>query len=254
MPNLNLREQLAGLHELQQIDIKILALHRKLESAPLKIKKLGEGLQIYEKQLNTKEEALSQAGKEQRSKTAQLEMEQEQRGKYQSQLRGVKTNKEYQALDKEISFLQEKEAEIEDEILASMLLVDQLKEELQQQQKVIDTEKAKNKIQKGECEKEIENFKAEIALHQEERKRFFSKVDRNLMNKCQEWLKRNGTGFVSLVIDNACSSCRITIPPQILKESRKYERIMFCPICKRILYPLPPSASDEVPTDEEASS
>jgi len=107
MPNLNLREQLAGLHELQQIDLKILALHRKLESMPLKIEKLAEGLHIHEKQLNTKEESLSQAEKEQRSKTAQLELEQEQRGKYQSQLRGVKTNKEYQALDKEISFLQE---------------------------------------------------------------------------------------------------------------------------------------------------
>ena len=87
--------------------------------------------------------------KVQRSKTSELEMEGEQRGKYQAQLREVKSNKEYQALDKEISFIHAKEAEIEDEILSAMLRIDQLNEELAQQQKELGAEQKKHNAQKS---------------------------------------------------------------------------------------------------------
>ena len=143
MPNLDLQEQLRLLYEFQQIDAEILTIDNKLKSVPLKIKKAEAQLRLHQQRLEEKQAQLTDAEKLQRSKTAELEMEGEQRGKYQAQLREVKSNEEYLALDNQISFVQEKEAEIEDEILSAMLQIDQLNEELAQQRKDFGAEQGK---------------------------------------------------------------------------------------------------------------
>ncbi len=248
MLNFDLQEQLPLLYELQQTDTGILAVQGKLKSVPIKIKRLEGSFQIYQQKLEEKQKQLTDAEKEQRSKAGALEMQQEQRRKSQARLREVKTNKEYQAVDREISFLMGKEAEIEDEILESMLLIDQLKEKLNQQQKAFDSEQAKNDEQKSQYEKETNALKAQIAGYQEKRINFQPKIHPDLINRYQEWFKRQGTGLISLVVDNTCGSCHLRIPPQTLQQARKNEQIIRCGSCQRILYILP-SLPDEESSD-----
>ena len=241
MLNLDLQEQLRLLYKLQQIDMEILAFHQKLKSVPPKIQELEESLHVHREKLQKKQGQLAEAETEQRSGTGELEMKQARRGRYQAQLRDVKTNKEYQALDKEISFLEMEEAEMEDEILSVMLRIDQLKEELVQQQKAFDAERVKNNKQKAQYDQEAEVLKAEIAAWQGKRREFLPKIDQSLMGQYQERFQRQRSGLVSLVVDNACGSCHLTIPPQTIQEARKYEQFIRCGSCKRILYiPTPP--------------
>ena len=252
MPNLDLREQLRLLYELQQIDAEILTLDNKLKSVPLKIKKADQQLQIHQQKLQEKQAQLVDAEKVQRSKTAELEMEGEQRSKYQAQLREVKSNREYQALDKEISFIEVKEAEIEDEILSAMLQIDQLNEELAQQQKEFGDEQKKHNAQKAEYEQEAKDLKAEIVKWGGKQQDFLHQIDPGLMNQYQARFKRYRKGLVSLVVENACGNCHLTIPPQTLQEARKYEQFIHCGSCRLILY-IPPPSPEDVPAEESAS-
>ena len=252
MPNLDLREQLRLLYEFQQIDAEILGLDNKLKSVPLKIKKASEQLQIHEQKLQAKQAQLADAEKAQRSKTAELETEGEQRSKYQVQLREVKSNKEYQALDKEISFIEKKEAEIEDEILSAMLQIDQLNDELAQQQKERNAEQKKHNTQKAKYEQEAKDLKAEIAKWQGKRQDFFHQIDPGLMDQYQAQFKRYRKGLVSLVLENACGNCHLTIPPQTLQEARRYGQFIRCGSCRLILY-IPPPSPDDAPAEEPVS-
>lgn len=239
MPNSNLQEQLGLLHQLQQIELTILSLHQQRQTIPLKIAKLEEELKAYGGALDAKKEELAEAERELRSKNAEFTDQQEQRQKYETQLREVKTNKEYQALDNEIRFLQEKESEIEDAILGTMLDIDRYQEELQQEQASFDAEKKKVGSQKTTYEHEGRDLEVAVAEQQEERKRFSPDIDKDLMTSYQVWGRRNKSAFVSIVKNNACGGCRIAIPPQTLKEARKFEKVVQCSSCKRILYPLP---------------
>ena len=239
MPNSGLQDQLGLLYQLQQIELTILSLHQHRQAIPLKIAKLEEEFQVHQGALDAKKEALAETERELRSKNAELTDQQEQRKKYETQLRIVKTNKEYQALDKEISFQQEKEAEVEDAILGIMLDIDRFQEELRQGQVSFDAEKEKVRIQKAKYAQEERDLAAAVAAQQKERKRFSPSVGKDLMNSYQAWVKRRKTAFVSIVANNACGGCRIAIPPQALKESRKFEKIVQCSSCKRILFPLP---------------
>ena len=252
MSNLDLQEQLRLLYEFQQIDAEILKLNNKLKSVPLKIKKADEQLQLHQQKLQEKQAQLADAEKLQRSKTAELEMEGEQRSKYQAQLREVKSNKEYQALDKEISFIEVKEAEIEDEILSAMLQIDQLNEELAQQQKALDAAQEKHNAQKAEYEREAKDFKAEIVKWGGKQQDFSHQIDSGLMDQYQARFKRYRQGLVSLVVENACGSCHLTIPPQTLQEARKYEQLIRCGSCRLILY-IPPPSPDDASAEETAA-
>ena len=252
MPNLDLREQLRLLYEFQQIDAEILTLDNKLKSVPLKIKKAEAQLQLHQQKLQGKQAQLVDTEKLQRSKTAELEMEGEQRGKYQAQLREVKSNEEYLALDNQISFVQEKEAEIEDEILSAMLRIDQLNEELAQQQKAFNAEQKKHNAQKAEHEQEAKDLKAAIKKWQSKQKDFSHQIDPGLIDQYQARFKRYRKGLVSLVVENACGNCHLTIPPQTLQEARKYEQFIRCGSCRLILY-IPPPSPDDAPAEEPAS-
>ena len=252
MSNFELQEQLRLLYEFQQIDAEILTLDNKLKSVPLKIKKADAELQLHQQKLQDKQAQLADAEKLQRSKTAELEMEGEQRGKYQAQLREVKSNEEYQALDNQISFVQKKEAAIEDEILSAMLQIDQVNEELVQQQKEFDVEQKKHNAQKAEYEQEAKDLKAEIATWGGKRQDFVSQIDSGLMGQYQTRFKRYRKGLVSLVVENACGNCHLTIPPQTLQEARKYEEFVRCGSCRLILY-IPPPSPDDAPSEELVS-
>ncbi len=252
MSNLDLQEQLRLLYEFQQIDAAILTLDNKLKSVPRKIKKAEAQLQLHQQKLQEKQAQLADVEKLQRSKTAELEMEGEQRSKYQAQLRGVKSNKEYQALDKEISFIEVKEAEIEDEILSAMLRIDQLNEELDQRQKDFAAEQEKHNAQKAEHEQEAKDLEAEIVKWQTKQQDFAHQIDSGLRDQYQARFKRYRKGLVSLVVENACGNCHLTIPPQTLQEARKYEQLIHCGSCRLILY-IPSPSPDDVPTEEPNS-
>lgn len=252
MSNFDLQEQLRLLYELQQIDAEILTLDNKLKSVPLKIKKADTQLQIHQQKLQEKQIQLVEAEKVQRSKTAELEMEGEQRGKYQAQLREVKSNEEYQALDNQISFVQEKEAAIEDEILSAMLQIDWLNEELAQQKKEFEVEQEKHNAQKAEYKREAKDLKAEIVKWGGKRQDFLHQIDPGLMNQYQARFERHRQGLVSLVVENACGNCHLTIPPQTLQEARKYEQLIRCGSCRLILY-IPPPDPDNTSAEEPIS-
>ncbi|MEE9535799.1 MAG: C4-type zinc ribbon domain-containing protein, partial [Desulfobacterales bacterium] len=35
-----------------------------------------------------------------------------------------------------------------------------------------------------------------------------------------------------------CQGCNVNIPPQLYNELQRFDTLMFCPHCQRIIYPL----------------
>ena len=105
-----MHEQLARLYDVQQLDAKALSIHRHTRSVPQEIQKLDSALDTFQQAVEAKETEISEAEKTQRSIQGEIEQLDEKRNKLTMQMRCVKTNKEYEALDKEIEFLDQKEA------------------------------------------------------------------------------------------------------------------------------------------------
>ena len=110
----------------------------------------------------------------------------------------------------------------------------------------------KHNVQKTEYEQEAKDLKAAIVKWQGKQQDFAHQIDSGLIDQHQAQFKRYRKGLVSLVVENACGNCHLTIPPQTLQETRKYEQLIRCGSCRLILY-IPSPSPDDAPAEGPTS-
>ena len=257
MSNESLQQQLALLYQLQERDLELLLIHHKLQTIPRQIEELKAAVVQAEEDMAAKSAELAEKEKAQRAKNAELEMNAVQREKYREEQRIVTSNEAYSALERQIEFLDKQDEEIEDTILVLMEESDQLKEELAELENEVNREKEKTATETEQLQQEIRTLETENNGKLNERKAFLPKIDKVLRDEYHRWMKsrltstpgaaRAKTGFVALGEKGICSSCRIAIQPQTLKEAQKYEKRVYCSSCKRLLYVKPATPDTPFP-------
>ena len=253
MANEPLQQQLALLYQLQERDRELLSIQRKLQEIPRSIKQLEADVVVYEEDMAAKSAELAETEREQRSKNAEIEMNAVQREKYQDEQRIVKTNEAYDALERQIEYLDMEDDEAEDTILVLMEKSDQLKEELAQLEVEVNREKQKTATETAQLQRELQDLETEKDEKLKRRRAFLPKIGKALRDEYHRWMKaqfasqsgaaRAKAGFVALSKNGICDSCRIAIQPQTLKEAQKYQKQVYCSSCKRLLY-VEPATSD----------
>ena len=253
MANAALQQQLSLLYQLQERDQELLAIQQKLQEIPQSIKQLEADVAQYEEDMAAKSAELAEAEREQRSKNAEIEMNAVQREKYQDEQRIVKTNEAYDALERQMEYLDKEDAEAEDTILILMEKSDQLKAELAELEVEVNREKQKTATETAQLQQELHDLETEQAEKLKRRRAFLPKIEKALRDEYHRWMKaqftnrsgttRSKTGFVALSKNGICDSCRIAIQPQTLKEAQKYQKQVYCSSCKRLLY-VEPATSD----------
>ena len=257
MANEPLQEQLALLYQLQGRDQELLSIDQKLQDIPNHIEQLEATVVQCEADFEAKSAELTETEKEQRSKNAELEMNAVQREKYRDEQRIVKTNEAYDALERQIEFLDGEDADAEDAILNLMEKGDKLKEELAALESEVNQEKEKTATQTAQLKQELQDLETQRAEQLKQRKAFLPKIDKGLRDEYHRWMKaklanqsgaaRAKTGFVALGKNGTCDSCRIAIQPQTLKEAQKYQKQVYCSSCKRLLYVEPATPDNAFP-------
>ena len=236
MANESLRQQLALLYQLQEHDRELLSIHERFNSIPRHIKQLEANVTKHKIDMTAKSDELAEVEKSLRSKNADLEMNEEQREKYKSEQREVTSNEAYIALENQIEFLDQKDDDTEGVILELMETVDQLKEDLVNLEAEVAQEDEKTNEITAAFRKERKSLKVLIDEKMQQRKQYLPKIDKKLSTLYHHWVERRKGDFVALGKNGTCGSCRLIIQPQNLKEAQKYEKLVFCANCKRVLY------------------
>lgn len=246
MANAALRQQLALLYQLQEQDLELLSIHQKLQDIPKQIAQLKVEVVKYTEDIAAKSDEFAETEKVQRSKNAELEMNAVQREKYQTEQRTAPSNEAYNALERQIEYLNNQDEEAEETILNLMEEGDRLKEELAALEIEANRETEKTATEVKQLQKGLHTLETERDEKLKQRKAFLPKVDKVLRDQYHRWMKsrfgtrsnaaRVKTGFVALGKNGICRSCRIAIQPQNLKEAQKYEKPVYCSSCQRLLY------------------
>ena len=257
MANASLRQQLALLYQLQERDSELLTIQRKLQDIPNQIEQQQAEVAKHEGDLAAKSAELAEVEKTQRAKNAEIEMNAVQREKYQDEQRTVTSNEAYTALERQIEFLDQQDEEAEDVILNLMEESDQLKQELAELETQVNQEKEKTATETEQLRQELRALETQKDKQLKQRKEFLPKIDKVRRDEYHRWMKaqlasRSGAArakasFIALGKNGICSSCRIAIQPQTLKEAQKYEKPVYCSSCKRLLYVEPASPDAQFP-------
>jgi uncharacterized protein len=244
-------EQLPTLLELQKIDSEIDKLETLKAVEPAKLRALETELSKHREKTETKSKEIEELQKGQRELQRQLSIQQAKIDKYKTQRATVKTNKEYSALELEISESEKSNSETEEEILKLMISLDKAEGELKLAQEEFRNQEDIFHKSEEIIILEVKKLNRKIAKWSKRRTEFTSKINQSLMTRYDNWRKRKKTDFIAVIKGQACGGCHLTLPPQLINEVRKKRELLTCNSCGRVLYWMEDEIPDEDPVTQK---
>lgn len=231
-----MKEQIELLKALQQIDSVILSLRMQIESVPVKI---ASQERVVQNALKAKEAAaqnLLSVKQKKKEKESELQAINDILCKLKNREASIKTDKEYKANQKEVE-KSEKDRKTVDNGLKEIVNSLEGASKIEEIESVRAAEEGnKLEILKQELASESAQNEQEIKKLKAERKKLISGLQQDVYNHYIAVMKSCGGLAVVEAKNEICQGCNIHIPPQLFVEIKKYEDIVSCPQCRRILY------------------
>ena len=231
-----MEEQLSMLIQLQEIDAKIRSLVERKVQLPEILASLERRRAASKEEFDKTKEALQTAQKNKRDRDKDLEVGVQKVEKLKARTSEIKTNKEYQALLKEIETAEQENKAIEDVILVLMEQIDSAVVSITTAEKK--TRDVEDAIVAEQKEHEAVFVKLEKELKEIERERTetAARIDPAILGQYQKLLKSKAGIAIAEARGESCSGCYMSIPPQVFVNVKKNSSIITCPHCGRILY------------------
>ncbi|HPC04989.1 MAG TPA: C4-type zinc ribbon domain-containing protein [Syntrophales bacterium] len=231
-----MKEQVALLIELQKLDDEILQEALKKKELPERIEKLREEIRSREAVVLEKKDLSEAARQSLKESERELKRLAESLSKGKSRLSEVKTNKEYQAMLKEMDAIAEASETVEDRILRDYERVDETRRVLEEAEAECRNYRERHEGEIFEIEKEIGKIDLRLEEIQKKHSGAREKVRPELIRRYDMIRqRRNGKAVVS-VWKEVCGGCHVNIPPQLYNNLQRHEEFILCPHCNRILY------------------
>jgi predicted nucleic acid-binding Zn-ribbon protein len=228
--------QLERLIKLQEIDSKILAINRIIAEFPLKIAEAELPLKESIASLGNVKQKFETLDKRKRDKERALDDIDEKIKKLKTRTVDIKTNKEYQALLKEIDSIEKDRSAIEEEILTIMIETDTLSKQSKSEESKFIGDKEKVEALKKKLDGEKSEVEKDLIAVNEIRSKIVDAIEKEIHDEYIELFEILNGIAVTEAKEEICLGCNMNIPPQLFVELKKNEEIMHCPQCRRILY------------------
>jgi len=209
---------------------------RALADEPLRQQALVDLLAAAQKSLDGERARLAQNLAVRREIEKELAMQQGRLSKFKGQLMEVKTNREYQAMQKEIETAQHEMQRQEDLLLEQMLEFDEITKQVKAAEAVHARDRAAVDQQRTVLAAQLVAAQAALAKAAADREALAPQISAPVMATFERVLKYRKISAVVAIRDGRCGSCQVRLRPQTVNELRKNEIIFQCESCQRILY------------------
>jgi len=231
--------------------------------------KVEASIQDAPKLLSTQEELLARLKKgyieksEQYDKTrqhlaelkSQLFEAESAREKAEKSMDTITTQREYEALDKEIKDAGEREQSVRKDLQREEHSYQELDEDLKREEALIKQQEDELGERKQKLAAEISAMDVELNSLKKAEDEVSPGINPETKFKLERIIKsKQGVGIVA-IHGNVCTGCHMILPAQFANEVRIGDKIVYCPYCSRILYYLEnPEGENEYFNEEDAGS
>lgn len=231
-----MREHLESLFTLQAIDLRIQEMEKEKKQIPQSIVSLEEKLRHEEEKFRVEKAELEKLQKERRQKEKDLEEEIDKVKKAEARVFEIKTNKEYQAVLKEIENAKKLNRQREEEILEILEKLEEMQKRNTHGEKELDSKRKELQRHVAELRQKEASFEQEMAgeiLQREKRER---EIPPELLSKYRMLAEKRQGLAVARVTQGVCQACHMNLRPQLYIELQKQDSLVLCPNCNRILF------------------
>lgn len=231
-----MQEQLKHLVELQILENKKAALLRSRQEAPQRLAALDTEFARFESEYLLKKADLEHTQKMHRSVERDVAEMEAKIARSKQRMHDVKTNREYQAMLKEIEDLKAEIAGREDQALEWMEKIEALSGEVREMERDVERRRAELEQQKVAVEAETDAVNAKIAELEAQQEEIRRLIDPPLLKRWEFLVSRQRGIAVAAVQNGTCQICHLNLPPQRFIELQRDETILNCPHCHRFIY------------------
>ncbi|MCK5155846.1 MAG: nucleic acid-binding protein [Spirochaetales bacterium] len=197
-----------------------------------KIELLNRGKKNYLE----KNERLKRTNDELKSLRIRLDEAEHVRENYEKQMDLITTQREYEALDKEITDAAEKEQQLRKAILHKEKTLDDLKFQLEEHEELMELQEEEVSTEQEKMEQILSEKKNELDELEKNENELIPDIDQEVLFKFERIIKsKAGVGIVP-IHENICTGCHMQLPTQFVNDVRIGNDFMFCPYCSRILF------------------
>ena len=231
-----MKDMLDRLVQLQETDEKIVAFQREEEEIPLDIQEKEISVGLLDEEHNQIRTTLDEIEKQISDLKIELTEVKDHQRRCQARALAVKTQREYQAVQRESEIARKRRGELDAQIKEFLeekgVIEDsylEVESRIGDQAHTLEKERnaADNRLKKLQGEREdLEKTRAVEA----------SLIDPVLLGKYQKVFDRYRGKGVVMVSGGVCNGCFMTIPPQLYNQVLAQGGIHHCPNCGRIIY------------------
>ncbi len=228
-------EEIDRLWALQELDEQAAGLREVLARFPEQRRELERRIVEARQRLEQARARVAEAQRQRRELEREAGALVEQERRFQQQLPAIKKNEEYTALLHEIEGSRKKRSAIETQVLERM-------EEEEREQRERPALDQALKTAEGEAAARAKQIEAEQAAEQAKLDVIEARRDAHVRELApatrsryeRVHASREGRAVVA-ILKGACGGCYRTLPPAVLQEARRRDRMMSCEGCGRII-------------------
>jgi uncharacterized protein len=248
-----------SLVHLQELDSTAERLRRRIADLPAVQAALDERLAALSSVVAGVKERMAASQSARREIEKDLAAVQVRLSKYKEQLMGVKTNKEYHAMQTEIATAEGLVRAQEDRLLERMEEAETHASELKAAEAALKTGQAELGREREQMNAERATLDTELAKLDAERATVASRVPKEALVIFDRVAKGRRGIAMSEARDGLCTQCHVRLRPQVYNEVRRSDGpLLQCESCTRILYYVqvapavtPPPASPTAPAEKQ---
>ena len=218
-----MEEYIENLRKLQSVDIRIREIRDGLEKYPSEIGELKEDLRNRRESIELKESRVEELRSERKSLESSLGLNLDSIKKSEARLFEIKTHKEYEAIQKEITQTKKENLEIEDRTISIM-------EETEETEKLLGEEKTAYSALEEEYggkitekERKIEELEVSRKPVEKEKSDLASRIDPKILPVYERILQRNGRAL-ALAENEKCNQLQHKHPsPAFQRDTQAHQ-------------------------------
>lgn len=226
---------MAQLAEILKIDQVLLSIKEELEELPAKVRSVEDELKTLDKDYQTKKSEHDKLEQQLRQLKQQIAEDTEKLSHKEERLNSIKTTKEFQAVQKEISIGKTVNRERETQSQQISAAFEKIAQELSpletRRQELVSTVER----EQGEISGSLEALRAKLKESETLLQEQLAGLPEDIRHKFRR-VQEKRQPAIARVADGTCQECFINVPPQLFIEIQKKQEIHTCPNCHRLLF------------------
>jgi predicted nucleic acid-binding Zn-ribbon protein len=230
-----LKKRLDLLEQLQQIDLLVDVMKANQCSLQTELNGISQTLVAAREGVAGMKNRAAQLENEKNELEATNKVELENIQRSETNMKEIKTNKEYQAVGREIHAARKQVAELEEQILQKITLIDDLNVEIASSEATLAELEQNTELRLAEKQAEVDKVQQDIDVDSLRRDTITKELPANLLKRYDSLRGQRRGQAVAVAKDGYCLGCNMHLPPQLYNSLFKFDDLISCPHCQRML-------------------